>query len=297
MPGPTDDEDILELGEDQQLNPENDPQHDDLEGGPTDDRGETDDDAGSGNDDESGEDDGAEETVVSFGDAADVDQEGDSGLIKALRKQLRDAKEVIRNVAKPAPVARELRPEPTSADHAFDDDAFKADYKAWLDEKAEIEGEQRQAATVQQENDRHWAEDVRRFETQKAELKFDDLDDAQDAVSSSLNWAQQAAIVKAAEKPALFFYALGKSPAKLAELAKITDVIKFAAAVAKMEGSVTVTKRRKGPTLDRPQRGSGAIVSSDKKLAQLEKQAEETGERTELVNYKRDMAKRAAKKK
>jgi flagellar hook-associated protein FlgK len=189
-----------------------------------------------------------------------------------------------------------LRPEPTSEDHAFDDDAFKADYRAWLQEKAEIERDQEQATEANAQLQREWEADVARFEQRKAELKVDDLEDAQDAVAGALSLAQQAAVVKAADNPALVFYALGKSPAKLAEVAKVKDIIKFAAAIAKVEGTVKVTKRRKGPALDRPQRGSGVLVSSDKKLAQLEKQADETGDRTELVRYRKELAERSKKK-
>jgi hypothetical protein len=289
QPGDDDQDDVLQLTEDQQVGAEGDQQNDgDSESGADGDRVEAGDDDGSEGDDE--------ETVVSFGDAPDVDQEGDSTVIRQLRKQLREANERIRSVDRPPVQKRELRPEPTSEDHAFDDDAFKADYRAWLQEKAEIERDQEQATEANAQLQREWEADVARFEQRKAELKVDDLEDAQDAVAGALSLAQQAAVVKAADNPALVFYALGKSPAKLAEVAKIKDIIKFAAAIAKVEGTVKVTKRRKGPALDRPQRGSGVLVSSDKKLAELEKRADETGDRTELVRYRRELAERSKKK-
>jgi hypothetical protein len=289
QPGDDDQDDVLQLTEDQQVGAEGDQQNDgDSESGADGDRVEAGDDDGSEGDDE--------ETVVSFGDAPDVDQEGDSTVIRQLRKQLREANERIRSVDRPPVQKRELRPEPTSEDHAFDDDAFKADYRAWLQEKAEIERDQEQATEANAQLQREWEADVARFEQRKAELKVDDLEDAQDAVAGALSLAQQAAVVKAADNPALVFYALGKSPAKLAEVAKVKDIIKFAAAIAKVEGTVKVTKRRKGPALDRPQRGSGVLVSSDKKLAQLEKQADETGDRTELVRYRKDLAERSKRK-
>jgi hypothetical protein len=290
QPGDDDQDDVLQLTEDQQVGAEGDQQNDgDSESDADGDRVEAgDDENGTGADDE--------ETVVSFGDAPDVDQEGDSTVIRQLRKQLREANERIRSVEHPTVQKRELRPEPTSEDHAFDDDAFKADYRAWLQEKAEIDRDQEQATEASAQIQREWEADIARFEQRKSELKVDDLEDAQDAVAGALSLAQQAAVVKAADNPALVFYALGKSPAKLAEVAKVKDIIKFAAAIAKVEGTVKVTKRRKGPALDRPQRGSGVLVSSDKKLAQLEKQAEETGDRTELVRYRKELAERSKKK-
>jgi hypothetical protein len=289
QPGDDDQDDVLQLTEDQQVGAEGDQQNDgDSESGADGDRVEAGDDDGSEGDDE--------ETVVSFGDAPDVDQEGDSTVIRQLRKQLREANERIRSVERPTVQKRELRPEPTSEDHAFDDDAFKADYRAWLQEKAEIDRDQEQATEASAQIQREWEADIARFEQRKSELKVDDLEDAQDAVAGALSLAQQAAVVKAADNPALVFYALGKSPAKLAEVAKVKDIIKFAAAIAKVEGTVKVTKRRKGPALDRPQRGSGVLVSSDKKMAQLEKQADETGDRTELVRYRKELAERSKKK-
>lgn len=278
---PDEDEDVLDLTADQQLeaaatgddpDAESEADGDDIEGPGPDDEGE-----------------GDEETVVSLGDAPEDDQEGDSSTIRNLRKELREAKARLREGEK-APVKRELRPEPTSEDHAFDDDAFKADYKAWLEEKAEIEREESQASERQQVIQREWEADVQRFESEKAQLGFEDLPDAQDMIASTFNLAQQAVIVKAAEKPALLMYALAKAPAKAAELAKITDVIKLAAAIAKLEGTVKVTKRRKGPAIDAPQRGSGKTPEKgdlDKRLAALEQKVENGGDRSELIAFKK----------
>lgn len=291
-------EETLDLTENEQLDPpEGDDDDQDSEGGAYDDELEAGD--GEGDGDEAG--DGDEETIISFGDAPDVDQEGDSTVIRQLRKELREAKAKARELEKPVVERRELRDEPTMEEHAFDEDAFKADWKAWNQEKAEIDREQATANERQAAIQRDWEADVARFETQKQELAadgVDSVDEAQDAVASTLNLAQQAALVKAAENPARLMVALGRSPTKLAELAKITDVIKFAAAVAKVEGTVKVVKsKRRAPNIDSPQRGSGRLTTSDKKLEQLEERAARTGDRTELIRYKTQLAERAKSKK
>jgi hypothetical protein len=290
---PEEDDGVLNLTEDQQLDqdePDDDQQDDDPAGG------------ADGDDVEGGDDDGDpnvndendEETVVSFGDdAPELDQEGDSSTIRNLRRELREAKAKLREGAKPEPAKRELRAKPTSADHGYDDAAYEADLEKWFEEKAEVDQQNAQASERDAAIQRDWQADVAKFETQKAELKFDDLPDAQEAVSTALDLAQQAVLVKAAENPALLMYALGKSPAKLNEIAKIKDPIKLAAAIAKMEGTVKVQKRRKGPTIDTPQRGSGSIKSDDKRLAELEKKADATGDRTELVAYRRKLKAKA----
>ena len=303
MPGPGDDEDdqVLELSEDQQLNPEDEADEEDSQRGSDGDDGADADDAGDGGEEAAAGDDdaGDEETIVTLGDADPaVEQEGDSSVIRQLRKELREARARERERDAPPAEQRTLRPEPTMEDHDFDEDAYKADLRAWDREKAEAETETAQAGERQAAIQRDWEADVAKFEQEKAELKVPDIEEAQDAIASSFNLAQQAVIVKAAARPALLMYALSKSPAKLAELSKITDVIKLAAAVAKLEGTVKVTKRRKGPAIDRPQSGSGSIESKDKKLERLEKEAERTGERTELVRYKSSLkAKDSGKKK
>jgi hypothetical protein len=128
------------------------------------------------------------------------------------------------------------------------------------------------------------------FEQKKGRLEFEDRDEAISSVQSSLDLVQQAVIVKAAADPALFLYALSKSEAKRDELAKIHDPIKMAAAVARMEGAVKVTKGRKAPDPDRPARGSASMPGgTDKQLEKLEKEADRTGDRTKLIAYKKKL--------
>jgi hypothetical protein len=156
----------------------------------------------------------------------------------------------------------------------------------------------RQSCRLRQEQSRkaneEWQADLGAFEQEKAGLDFPDRDEAIETATSSLDMVQQAVIVKAAAKPALFMVALGKSEAKRAELAKIQDPIKLAAAVARMEGAVKVTTR-KAPNPDRPLSGSSKMPgSADKEIERLEKKAAANGgDRSELIAYK---AKLAAKK-
>jgi hypothetical protein len=120
---------------------------------------------------------------------------------------------------------------------------------------------------------------------------LDDRDDMIDTATSALDMVQQAVVVKAAADPALFLYALGKSEAKRAELAKIQDPIKLAAAVARMEGAVKVTTR-KAPAPDRPVSGTARMPGgADKEIERLEKKAAANGgDRSELIAYKAKLA-------
>ncbi|MES2902679.1 MAG: hypothetical protein V4696_00695 [Pseudomonadota bacterium] len=245
-----------------------------------------------GDDDPDGEVD-----VVSFADEADAaDKPDDSSTIRRMRQELRDAKRQLAEANKVnVPAKVEIGEKPTLESCGYDGDLFEAELDKWKDRKATAE----QAQSAEQERAREhqaaWEQDVASFETKKAALGFEDYADAQGSVETSLDLVQQAVIVKAANDPALFIYALGKSDAKLSEMAKIKDPIKMAAAVARMEGAIKVEKRRKGPAIDRPATGTGAMPGgTDKQLEKLEKEADRTGDRSKLIRYKKD---RDAKKK
>ena len=256
---------------------------------------EVDDDAEIG--DENPDDEGdAEETIISFdGDEIDEDDKpGDSSVIRRMREELRQAKRELAEVRRVAQQPEiEAGEKPTLESCGYDEEEFETELDAWKERKAAAEraGEVREAEA--REAQESWQADLRSFEQKKAQHGFADFADAQSRVEDTLNLAQQAVIVKAASDPALFLYAVGKSEAKLAELAKIKDPIKMAALVARMEGAIKVVKRRGAPEPDRPARGSAAMPGGkDKHLEKLEREAERTGDRTALIEYKRKQRER-----
>jgi hypothetical protein len=145
------------------------------------------------------------------------------------------------------------------ADCGFDEDEFEAKLEQWKERKAAADQQKAKQDEDNQKINEAWQTDLAAFEQKKGRLEFEDRDEAISSVQSSLDLVQQAVIVKAAADPALFLYALSKSEAKRDELAKIHDPIKMAAAVARMEGAVKVTKGRKAPDPDRPARGSASM--------------------------------------
>jgi hypothetical protein len=280
------DDDTLDLTEDQIIDDQDDASGDDDQ--------QSDD----GDDDQ---DDG-EETIISFDDDADADdQQGDSSTIRRLREQLREKTKRLREIetAAPKPQAIEVGPKPTLAECNYDEDAYEAALDEWKTNKSKAE---EQTAAIEEENRRaqeSWSTDLNRYAEQKTRLaaEIPDYEEAESIVVSALNPMQQAVAVKAALNPAAFAYALSKSPAKLAELAKQQDPIKLAVMIAQMEATVKTTKRKKGPAIDRPATGSGAMPGgSDKQLEKLEKEAERTGDRTKLINYRKERDARKAKK-
>lgn len=236
-----------------------------------------------------------EETVVTFGDEElpQAAPPGDnSALAKHLREEIRKRDKELVQLRRAVPVEKpvELGPKPTLAECDYDEDAFETERDAWEDRKAKARDAETQADARNRKQNEEWQGELKRYEDGKVALGFADAQDMEDAVTAQLDTIQQSTIVLAADNPALVLYSLGKHPAKLAELAKITNPVKLAAAIAKLEGALKVTKVRKAPAPDEVTRGSaGVSAGSDKTLERLEKAAEKSGDRTALINYKKKL--------
>jgi hypothetical protein len=233
-----------------------------------------------------------EQPSVSFEGEEEEPPEPNS-VIRTMRQQLREKERRIAELEKSsAPQAIEIGEKPTMASCEFDEERYEAELDAYKERKAAADRQTETQAEQSRKANEAWQQDLAAFEGKKASLEFEDRDEAIETATASLptQW-HLPAIVKAAQDPALFLYALSKSPAKQAEIAKIEDPIKLAAAVARMEGAVKVTKGRKAPEPDRPLTGSGRMPSGpDKELEKLEKEAERTGDRTKIIAHKKRLA-------
>jgi hypothetical protein len=234
------------------------------------------------------------ETVVAF-EGEEPEAEPENSTVRQMRQALREKDKRIKELEQSsAPKPIEVGEKPTLAGCDYDEDKFAEELEAFKDREAAAKRQSATQAEQSRKANEEWQADLGAFEQEKAGLDFPDRDEAIETATSSLDMVQQAVIVKAAAKPALFMVALGKSEAKRAELAKIQDPIKLAAAVARMEGAVKVTTR-KAPTPDKPLSGTARMPgSADKEIERLEKKAAANGgDRSELIAYK---AKLAAKK-
>ena len=119
-------------------------------------------------------------------------------------------------------------------------------------------------------------------------MKVRDYDFAEDVVQDTLSVMQQGMIVQGAENPALLVYALGKNPKKAKELASITDPVKFAFAVAKLETNLKVTSRKASAKPEKKISGTGRPSGSvDNTLDRLRADAEKTGDYSKVFQYKK----------
>lgn len=246
--------------------------------------------------------DEADEFEISFGDEAAPASRGEnSDLVRHLRAEVRKRDEELAGLrrAQPAPAAIEVGPKPTLESCDYDGDKFEAELVAWQERKRkadEATAQTQQAARAEQEK---FQARLDAYNGGKTALKAKDFDVAEAAVLSGLSPMQQAVALKAANEPAKLVYALGKYPQKLAELAKLADPIEFAVAVSKLEGQLKVTQRtRTPPDPDTPVRGSAPLTGNrtDPALERLEREAARTGDRTKVVQYKKQQRDRQARK-
>jgi hypothetical protein len=248
-----------------------------------------------------------EETIIGFGDEDDEEPsaEDDTPTIRRIRernreitKQLREKDRELAELRQKVTTPKiEVGPKPGlwDDDIAGDEELYDKRMEDWRRQVSEAEKHQ----TAEQEKSRRVIEsyqrDLETYNSRKASIGVPDYEDAEAVVVAALAPEQQAVALQAANDPAALVYALSKSPAKLAELQKIDNPWKLSAAIARLEGSVKVTTRKKAPNIDRPTRGSASVVqeSGDKKLEQLEKEAEKTGDRSKVIAYKRSLREQA----
>lgn len=245
------------------------------------------------------EDEGEDETIITFGDDEAEPQATDSDLVKHLRSEIKRARQEAAEARK-TPTAQkvEVGPKPTIEGCAYDEDEYDREMEAWKARKADADRAATATTQASEEQQKLWQTRVAKVAAEKVALGKPDVDDAFENVKAALGEERAASIVFIAEdgNAAKLIYALGKHPTHLAALAAQADPIKFVKDVTKLEGQLKMTvKRRNPPAVDEPARGSAKLSreTKDKKLKKLEEEADRTGDRTALVNYKREMKKAA----
>lgn len=238
--------------------------------------------------------------VVTIGDEQPQPEEGEQSApawVKDLRKANRQKDRELRE--KDAEIARlrgagqqaqavVLGTKPTLESCDFDGDKFEAELTAWHDRKRTVEQQAQQAQEAETKARTEWQKRLDAFATGKTALKVKDYDDAEASVQEQFNVVQQGVILDGAENAALLVYALGKNPKKAAELAAITNPVRFAFAVAKLEAQLKVTERKAAPVPERTLRSSapnGAF--NDKQLENLRQQGLESGDMSKYFAAKR----------
>lgn len=237
-----------------------------------------------------------DEVVVSIGEEAPPTEEEVRApeWVRELRKTNREKERRIRELeAKLTATTTEnkpvvtMGPKPKLEDHDYDADRYEQALDAWHERKRQHDLETETVKKSELEQHQAWQAKLDSYGKAKAELKVRDYEDAEETVQQLLNVTQQGVVLQGADNPALVIYALGKNPKKAKEIAEITDPVKFAFAVAKLEKELKVTNRRAAPAPERIVSGTGRSSGAvDSTLDRLRDEAARTGNMTKVIQYK-----------
>jgi len=238
----------------------------------------------------------SDEVVVSIGEEAPPAEEEQRApeWVRELRKSNREKERRIRELeaklqttaqTENKPVA--LGTKPKLEEFEYDADRFEQALDAWHDRKRQHDLETERVRQAELQQHQAWQAKLDSYSKAKAELRVRDYEDAEALAQEVFNVTQQGVILQGADNPALVIYALGKNPKKAAELAKNTDPVKFAFAVAKLEKELKVTNRRAAPAPERIVQGTGRVSGAvDSTLERLREEAARTGNMTKVIQYK-----------
>lgn len=261
-------------------------------------------DEASQSDDETSED---EEFVITVGDEEPEpsDEDDFSGKpaptwVKDLRKKEREARKRIKELeaqvqqAKPADKPIEVGAKPKLSDFDYDEDQFESAVEQWHERKRQVEQQQASKRAEEEKAQQAWQNKMQSYEERRQTVaaKVRDFEEVEEAAKDKLTPTQQGILIHAAENPELIMYHLGKNPNKAKELAEITDPIQFAFAAAKLDSQMKIQTRKPATQPEKKPSGSAGLSGAvDQKLAQLEAKAAKSGDRTELIKYKKSLQK------
>jgi hypothetical protein len=241
---------------------------------------------------EEAENDDGEERIIIGEDSESEEEETKAApqWVKDLRKRDRENQRRIRDLekqlqtAKPAePVADYSRPPQLSdPDINYDEDLYR---DKMLKHAEALSRKQFLDMQAQQEH----AKIYQRYNESKAKLRVSDFSDAEDAVVNKLTMEQQDIILQAADDTARLVYGLGKNAKILDQLAAISNPIRFAAEIAKLETQMKTVKKASKPAPEKAVVGRGAPAASGNELERLRAEAEKTGDYSKVLAYKDKM--------
>ncbi|QNY18270.1 hypothetical protein IC765_19670 (plasmid) [Acinetobacter seifertii] len=264
-----------------------------------------------GRDDQDHDEEGAdhgdqEEFDIVVGDEKPEEQDEDDfhgkpapQWVKDLRKGKKESDRRIKELEaklneKEKPEAIELGEKPTLESAGYDTEEFEKQLLDWTAKKAKFEQQEAVKREEQEKAAKVWQDKLNSYEAKKTAIKTKvrDFDEAEEIARDVLTQTQQGILLHGAENPELLVYHLGKYPQKAKKLAAITDPIQFAFAAAKIDAQIKTIARKPSTSPERKPSGSAPLSGAvDAKEAELEKEANRTGDRTKLIQYRRSKGK------
>jgi hypothetical protein len=243
------------------------------------------------------EGEGEDDVVVSIGEESPPQEEEARApeWVRELRKANREKERKIRELEDKLNAApTETKPvtlgkKPTLEDCDYDSDEYEAKLAGWYEQKREYDAAEAQAQAQRDAEAKAWQDKLDSYAKARASLKVRDYEDAEAVALETFNVTQQGIVLQGSDNPALIIYALGKNTSKAKELASITDPVKFAFAVAKLETQLKVFNRKAAASPERTiATGGGRISGSvDSTLERLREEALKTGNLSKVMAYKR----------
>lgn len=249
-------------------------------------------------DDDLDGDEGADSDDDDVGFVDEEDGDGDDDLPKRLRARINEQGHVIATMSRrlaeqsetARPAAIEVGERPTLESCDYDEDRFHSEIDAWTDRKLAAAQQDRDAPRTAEDEARA---DVERYEASISKLPYADAAEMVAKARAGLTPAQEFMLSQACRDPGKLLHALGRHPQKLAELVGVRNPAKFIAKAVTLEANMKSGTRRQAPQPERIPRGNAAPKGVDKEEARLEKEAERTGDRTQLQAYRRQKREKA----
>lgn len=246
-------------------------------------------------------DEGEDEFVIEL--AGDDEQaEPESAPIRQLREQLKEERRRRAELeSKITPAKVELGPKPTLESCEYDEERFGAELDAWYSKRDAAQAQERQAEQAQAQQAEKQRQIQARYaakaETliQRAKITPEQYRASEDAFAQEIASGDAGDAIKGLvtayiEDAPLVIHALGSRPQVRARISAIDDPVKKFLAVYDLSKEIKVaTKRKAPPPPEERISGSGRITQSDpaKELERLEAKAAKTGDRTEIIAFKR----------
>lgn len=259
------------------------------------------------------EDEDDNEVTISFGDdpedEEDSPEESEQSLPKHLRKVIREKDKEVRKLKREKDEeieslrkqlelkngmgesqVKSLGPKPKIEDFDYDEDKYDEAIEGWMRTRDKIKDKEKEKQAEQERHQQEWQSRLDNHEESKSKLKVTDFDEAEFSIQESLSPTQQGIIISGSENSAAIMYALGKNPKKLKEVSEISDPIKFAMTIAKMETTLKVKPKRKPQTTPEPKvkGGTSGVSSLERQLEQLREKAVKTGDFSQVLKFRRE---------
>jgi len=216
--------------------------------------------------------------------------------VKDVRKQNRELKRQNREFQQKLNSHQVLPPEtidlgvkPTLDACDYDSDKFEQELAKWFERQRKIDEQKASSRKAEEETQKLWDAELSRYSEAKTKIKINDFEDAEEVALDELSTVQQAIIISGAQNPTYVMYALGKNPKKLKELAGISNPIKFACSITRLETQLKITNK-KAPAPEKVfSTSASGVKSANSTISRLEAAAERSGDRSKIIEYKREL--------